>query len=90
MKTQFKPHPENLEAIGHGEHTILTNAKRWGKSGGPGMTTEQHIQRHIMLHKSIDELAADFLRHNNKKLLSNTTVLELLQWSAQQTVNPQP
>lgn len=49
-----------------------------------------HRHRHQELHKMLDELAADFLSHsiNNGKLLSNTTVMELVEWSYQQTINP--
>ena len=51
------------------------------------MTKEEHIQKHIELHNSLDELIADFLTHNNR-LLSKTTVMELMIWSAQQTHDP--
>lgn len=51
------------------------------------MTTEEHKQRHIELHQALDELVADFVNHT-EKLLSTTTVMELVQWSYQQTQNP--
>jgi hypothetical protein len=47
-----------------------------------------HCDRHITLHNHFDELVADFLRHNAAKRPSNTTVLELMQWSAAETVRP--
>lgn len=51
------------------------------------MTPEEHKQRHIELHKKLDELAADFLIHT-KKRLGNSTILELIEWSHEQTLNP--
>lgn len=55
------------------------------------MTQEQHQERHLQLHKSLDELAADWLQHqplNSDKRFSNTTIMELMQWSHQQTIDP--
>lgn len=49
---------------------------------------QAHVQRHKELHASLDELYADYLTQNKGKLPSNTTVLELLQWSYQQTKEP--
>ncbi len=46
-----------------------------------------HKQRHIELHNSLYELAADYLTHT-KNRPSKTTVLELMEWSHQQTINP--
>lgn len=54
------------------------------------MTTKEHKERHEYLHKRLDELAADYMRHNPGKLLSTTTVMELVQWSYQQTQKPTP
>jgi len=51
------------------------------------MTKEEHIQKHIELHNNLDILIADFITHTNK-LLSKTTVLELMIWSAEQTYEP--
>lgn len=51
------------------------------------MTRKEHIKRHEMLHERLDELAADFLKHN-EKLLSKTTIMELIEWSFKQTTNP--
>ena len=51
------------------------------------LTGEEHKDKHIMLHRQLDELASDFLRHTGK-LPSDTTVMELLQWSSKQTINP--
>lgn len=52
------------------------------------MTFAEHKARHVELHKALDELAADFLTHNPGKMLSTTTVMELVRWSHQQTTDP--
>ena len=51
------------------------------------MTRDEHIQRHLELHRSLDELVADFIIHNNESL-SNTSILDLIYWSFKQTTNP--
>ena len=51
------------------------------------MNTEEHIQQHKDLHTSLDELLADFIGHTERNL-SNTTLMEFLEWSHSQTVNP--
>lgn len=51
------------------------------------MEKEEHRLRHVKLHKMLDELIADFMRHTNKRT-SQTTLLELMQWSCEQTKNP--
>jgi len=51
------------------------------------MTQLEHTQRHIELHKSVDELMADFIHHTNK-LPSKTTLMEFTQWSYSQTIKP--
>jgi hypothetical protein len=51
------------------------------------MTKEEHKQRHVELHKALDDLIADFISHTTK-LPSRTSLLELMQWSHQQTINP--
>ena len=48
---------------------------------------EEHIKRHELLHKSLDELLADFIAHTGK-LPSQTTILELTSWSYKQTKDP--
>lgn len=51
-------------------------------------TYEIHRERHIELHKSLDELVADFIsdKENKVKLLEQTTIMELLYWSYKQTL----
>ena len=51
------------------------------------MTKEEHIRKHEALHKSLDELVADFIGHT-KNLPSETTLMEFMQWSHEQTENP--
>ncbi len=53
------------------------------------MSPEVHAQRHKELHKAVDELVADHIRHTGG-LPSTTTVLELLEWSYLQCKNPTP
>lgn len=52
------------------------------------ITSPEHKARHVELHKSLDELLADFIRHNPGKYPSETTILEFLRWSNEQTTNP--
>ena len=54
------------------------------------MTDDEHKARHVALHRSLDELLADYLTHNRGKLPSTTTVYELLVWSHAQTFDPTP
>lgn len=51
------------------------------------MENEEHKNRHILLHKMFDELAADFIVQTGKRL-SNSTCMELLEWSHAQTIKP--
>jgi hypothetical protein len=51
------------------------------------MTPEEHKKRHQELHKALDELAADFMSQTGR-LVSQTTVMELIQWSYHQTIRP--
>ena len=51
------------------------------------MTEKEHIDRHIELHKYLDELIADWITHTENRP-SKSTVLELMQWSHTQTVQP--
>lgn len=53
------------------------------------MTEQEHKERHAFLHGYLDELIADYLSCNRDKLPSNTTVMELMQWSHRQTLNPE-
>lgn len=52
------------------------------------MTRDEHIRAHKELHRSFDKLIADFITHVDGKLLTNTSLLELIQWSHGQTLDP--
>jgi hypothetical protein len=52
------------------------------------LTTEEHRERHRLLHKVLDEVVADFLRHNANAHMTNTTIMQLMEWSHQQTITP--
>lgn len=47
-------------------------------------TKEEHRERHIILHKMLDELLADYIMET-KKTLSETSILQLMKWSYEQT-----
>lgn len=51
------------------------------------MDKKEHIEHHERLHKALDELSADFIRHIGK-LPSKTTLRELMSWSYKQTKEP--
>jgi hypothetical protein len=51
------------------------------------MNQEKHRQRHIELHKALDELLGDFINHTNTGVL-NLKIEELMRWSYNQTKNP--
>ena len=51
------------------------------------MTRDEHIERHKLLHKHLDELIADFIDHTGK-LPSKTNLIEFMEWSNQQTIEP--
>ena len=51
------------------------------------MKTKEHKLIHISLHKNLDQLIADFIFHT-EKLLSETSVMEFLEWSYTQTKEP--
>lgn len=51
------------------------------------MGKNKHKARHELLHRELDELIADFICHT-KGLPSRTTVMELMNWSHKQTINP--
>ena len=54
------------------------------------MTPEEHKARHIELHKAMDELLSDYMRHHPNQVSFMTMPLEdLLLWSYQQTLEPE-
>ena len=56
------------------------------------MIDKVHQKRHTELHKALDELMADWIDHNmthgSNKGLSNTSIMELMPWSYEQTKKP--
>jgi hypothetical protein len=54
----------------------------------PPMTADEHRARHVALHRGLDELCADYLAVTGR-LLSDTTVMELVAWSHRQTTDPE-
>lgn len=52
------------------------------------MNKEQHAKHHGTLHRHLDELMADYMTFHPGALPSETTVLQLMQWSYTQTVEP--
>lgn len=51
------------------------------------MTKEEHIKKHKELHKSFDELLADWISHT-EGLPSKNTIMDLMKWSHGQTIEP--
>lgn len=51
------------------------------------MNEEEHLERHKLLHKELDELIADFIQETGK-MPSKTKVMELMEWSHKQTIKP--
>jgi len=51
------------------------------------MNAEEHRQRHVELHKALDELVACFCQQT-KFYPSKTVVYDLLHWSYRQTIKP--
>lgn len=52
------------------------------------MTKKEHTDKHIKLHQKLDELIADYISCTNKTL-SESSIMDLIQWSYEQTRNPQ-
>jgi hypothetical protein len=52
------------------------------------MTQPEHRERHKLLHRMMDELVADYLSHVPRALPSETTLMQLMEWSHAQTINP--
>ena len=50
------------------------------------MTPEKHKERHVLLHKQLDELFADFILHTGGR--TSSTIFALIKWSHQQTIKP--
>lgn len=51
------------------------------------MTPEEHKEIHIQLHKSLDQLLADYITHVKDSSIDDS-IYTLLKWSYEQTLNP--
>ena len=51
------------------------------------MSGIEHKKRHVELHRSLDELVADFVAQTGR-LPSETTIMDLMRWSHEQTIAP--
>lgn len=48
-----------------------------------------HRRRHLLLHRHLDELFADYIRHNpDQRTYTHMPVIDLINWSSQQTKEP--
>ena len=53
------------------------------------MTPLEHKQRHIELHRSLDQLFADFVQHNpHLHNYMQQPIMALIEWSYRQTIEP--
>lgn len=55
------------------------------------MTPEEHKARHIELHRSLDELFADFIDkgvRSGEVEFTQRPIMDLIQWSYRQTQSP--
>ena len=53
------------------------------------MNQDEHKRRHETLHHALDELLADYIATRGGRL-SELTAIILIQWSFEQTQNPDP
>ncbi len=53
------------------------------------MTPDTHRSRHVLLHRMLDELVADWIGET-EGLPSNASVMDLINWSHSQTITPTP
>lgn len=51
------------------------------------MNPIEHKQKHILMHRYLDELLADFIAHSKETPLGKP-IRDLLNWSYKQTQNP--
>ncbi len=51
------------------------------------MNKAEHKARHVELHQKFDELLADWIK-NTGGLPSKTNLVEFMQWSHKQTIEP--
>lgn len=66
---------------------LLQKLAEWVDDEPEEVVNVSHQERHVLLHAMLDELGADYMAHTSR-ILSEATVMELLQWSHQQTIKP--
>lgn len=76
--------PETYTDAAHNEIAVKVNELINQKNDSD---LRKHIQRHKELHRYLDELLADMI-DNTEMLPSTTTVMQLMEWSHEQTKNP--
>lgn len=53
------------------------------------MKPKEHKQKHVELHKSLDELFADYiLHHPNQIKFTSMPIIKLMKWAHEQTISP--
>lgn len=53
------------------------------------MTPEEHKERHVELHKALDELFADYIEHHpDESSFTKMPLMRLIEWSSNQRKNP--
>lgn len=53
------------------------------------MSREEHQDRHILLHRKLDELLADWITHEPTASIDRP-VIDLMKWSCEQAKEPTP
>jgi hypothetical protein len=54
-----------------------------------GTTTDDHRRRHVLLHKHLDELFADYIdQHPEEHNFTQMPLINLINWSFEQTWKP--
>lgn len=57
------------------------------KVTGEDTEVQIHRERHVLLHRMLDELMADYISKTGRRL-GNSTLLDLMDWSHSQTISP--
>lgn len=50
------------------------------------MDKKEHAERHLKLHRALDELFADYIEHGKGD--TTNTIMDLIKWSHAQTIVP--
>lgn len=49
---------------------------------------QEHRVHHVQLHEALEMLVSDYLAHHPTRVMASVSVLELFDWSNQQTIEP--